>query len=172
MRLQLQVMSRNTPTQVPPSLRGYVVAEGYRYWASKLQAGRLPGRRDLDPLDIPDLLPQVALLDVQRVPWDFRFRLVGTGVVAHLGGDLTGQWMSGVGYLCEPSGLFETCRQVASLAAPRRNRRPSDGPLQQYFDAEDMVLPLAADGETPDMLLLFAEYVPKANVHPEALPPC
>jgi len=159
------------PTMVIPSLRGAVVAKGYGYWASKFEDGRLPGRRALDPLEIPDLLPQIALLDISREPWDFRFRLVGTGLVSHLGGDLTGQWMSAIPGLKPPSALFDDCHQVASTAEPSSSLRPYGGPANELFDAEDMILPLASDGRTPDMLLMFVEYVPKAPALPDETSP-
>lgn len=33
----------------------------YQYWSSKSQPGRLPGRQNLDPVEIPDLLFNLAL---------------------------------------------------------------------------------------------------------------
>src|SRR3546814_12310908 len=50
----------------------------YEYWCSRCQGGALPSRRDIDPLDIPDLLPNLFLLDVIGDAEDFVFRLAGS----------------------------------------------------------------------------------------------
>src|SRR3546814_10570287 len=50
----------------------------YDYWCGRCPAGALPARRDIDPLDIPDLLPNLFLLDVIGDAEDFVFRLAGS----------------------------------------------------------------------------------------------
>ena len=50
----------------------------YDYWRSLCRGGRLPSRRDIDPLDIPDLLSNIFLLDVIGDAEDFVFRLAGS----------------------------------------------------------------------------------------------
>ena len=64
--------------------------ELYAYWASKKPKDGLPGRQQVDPIDIPKLLPRIFLADVI---WEgdrprIRFRLVGqaivVGVQAHM----------------------------------------------------------------------------------------
>jgi hypothetical protein len=121
----------------------------------------IPGRADIDPLDIPALLPQVILLDVRRDPWDFRFRLIGTNVVHHLAADLTGKWMAAIEHMAPPSRTYNSCVEVASAGKPSRSDTPYVGPHRNYVRAEDIILPLASDGTTPDMLLVFVEHFPK-----------
>ena len=68
-----------------------VVQDGYTYWRSKAKDGQLPARSDINPVDIPRLMPHVVILDVRREPvLDFRYRLIGTYVVEHLCADRTG----------------------------------------------------------------------------------
>jgi hypothetical protein len=72
-----------------------VVQDGYSYWRSKLIDGRLPRRSDINPIDIPRLMPHAVMLDVKREPeFDFRYRLIGTYVAEHLYTDHTGSWFS------------------------------------------------------------------------------
>jgi len=148
-------------TNVPPTIRNRVIELGESYWASKCSDGRLPARSDIDPLDIPSLLPQVILLDVRNDSWDFRFRLIGTNVVHHLSHDLTGKWMSEIDHMAPPSRIFNSCVEVASSGKPLRSDTPYVGPHQNYVRAEDIILPLASDGATPDMLLVFVEHFSK-----------
>ena len=73
------------------------------YWQSLRGPRRMPARKDLNPADIPRLLPKLMLADVGRVDagTDFppiRFRLVGTEVVGRFGYELTGCSLSEIDY--------------------------------------------------------------------------
>ncbi|WP_282604841.1 PAS domain-containing protein [Pelagibius sp. Alg239-R121] len=59
------------------------------YWRSLCEDSRIPGRNAIDPLSIPQLLPYILLLDVEKN--DFRFRLVGEAVNRRYGGQIKGQ---------------------------------------------------------------------------------
>ena len=48
----------------------------YRYWDGRRNGRRMPARRDIDPADIPGLLPHVSL--IHKPDGQFRFRLVGS----------------------------------------------------------------------------------------------
>ena len=62
----------------------------YRYWEAKRGSGRkAPTRRDLDPIEIVKLLPNVAL--VEPVQDSYRWRLMGTAIATDFGRDLTGK---------------------------------------------------------------------------------
>ena len=62
----------------------------YRYWETKRGSARkAPTRRDLDPLEIVKLLPNVALVEPE--PDGYRWRLMGTAIATDFGRDLTGK---------------------------------------------------------------------------------
>lgn len=125
------------------------------YWQARKGDRALPGRPDLDPVDIGPLLPHIILIDVERAPERFRVRLVGTHVVDTLGRDNTGRYYDEV-YRPEAYATFvEGIRRVIA------GRAPLSGYGQVYFAAgreyltyESLTLPLAADGRTVDMLLV------------------
>lgn len=49
------------------------------YWQDRCAGRPAPSRRDIDPLDLPPaLLPHMVLIDIEREPLDFRYRLSGT----------------------------------------------------------------------------------------------
>jgi hypothetical protein len=73
--------------RAPPKIRGRVISLGKEYWRSLYVDVRLSARADIDPLDIPLLLPQIILIDVDRDVWNFRFRLIGTAIFHHLSKD-------------------------------------------------------------------------------------
>ncbi len=59
----------------------------YRYWREKCGKRIMPARRDIDPAEIPALLPYVSI--IHKVEGKFRFRLVGSAVARQFGRDLT-----------------------------------------------------------------------------------
>src|SRR5579864_7045143 len=64
--------------------------QAFDYWQSK-RAGRLmPRRADLDPVDIPKLLPHIMLTDVVG-PGRYRYRLIGTEIEQAQGMHATGR---------------------------------------------------------------------------------
>jgi len=151
------------PRHLPVELRGRVVAEGFKFWSGKCRPDRLPSRADFTPAELGNLLPQVVLLDVLREPWDFRFRLIGTGVVLHLSADWTGMRMTEIPHMCPPSKIFSNCQEAALTGEPVHSQTPYVGPHREFLRADDVILPLAKDGKTPDMLLVFVEYLAKEH---------
>jgi hypothetical protein len=59
-----------------------------RYWLVKRGGRAMPSRSDLDPGEIPALLPHLMIVD--KVDGRFRWRLVGTSAVLEVGRDPTG----------------------------------------------------------------------------------
>jgi hypothetical protein len=129
----------------------------FDYWQGKRVAGALPARATLDPVDIPDLLGSVALIDVLRDPLRFRFRLVGTEIVARLGTDLTGRSLDDHPWPEYRALLRHAYSSVVANGEPAvfHRERMMGGKLRQY---EVLYLPLAADGATVDMLLVGVAY--------------
>lgn len=66
----------------------------WRYLRSRRPSGPPFRRADFDPVDVSRLLPHVWLFDVLRDPLDFRYRVVGTNIVASMSVDPTGRTLS------------------------------------------------------------------------------
>lgn len=64
------------------------ILRGLEYWRAKADGRQMPDRRDLNPVEIPDLLPWIVLWDV--VPNGYTVRLAGTGVCEAHGRELKG----------------------------------------------------------------------------------
>jgi len=71
--------------------RNPVLRRAYEYWLEKAAGRRVPDRRDLDPAEIRDILPNLSIVEVGRMKGHVfhRYRLVGTRVVDALGYDPT-----------------------------------------------------------------------------------
>lgn len=106
---------------VDPMHAGAVVA-GYPKAARLLEAwhawrgdGSIPERSDVDPVDIPDLLPNLFLLDVEEN--DFRFRLVGEQISKRYANRLKGKC---IGEVMSGAGLDETLYEHRRCAEDRQ----------------------------------------------------
>ena len=128
------------------------------YWDSKRRDGRLPRRADIDPLEIPSLLPHIMLIDRLAEPERFRYRLVGTAIVEIRQGltpvDPTGRFVDEVPHRMSVDWLIDGMRRAARNRHPIRDHgtyRPEHDKTGSY---ERLSLPLADDGETVNMLLL------------------
>ena len=141
------------PLLLAPSLQPLLA-----YWTSRCTDGRLPARADIDPLDIPRLLPFLYLVDVERqtggaAPYRFRYRLVGTGIVERNGGDPTGQYLDAF----ENRPFHETI--VADYTRCAAERRPVAAARRfmdmtgRHWPYQRLVLPLSENGLDVNMLL-------------------
>lgn len=88
------------------------IAQAYAYWRTKARDRAMPARADLDPVDIPNLLPNIMLVDVQG-PHRFRYRLIGTDCAQSHGIDATGRYIDDVladaAYRAFVIGLYDEC---------------------------------------------------------------
>lgn len=127
------------------------------YWFSK-RAGELPPRRaDIDPLQFKPILPNILLLDrvVEAGRVRYRYRLVGTTVVAITGRELTGRFLDEM--LPLPYGDY-----VQRLHDMTLQHRTPVYSLGLYHDEGNFIngltyrllMPLRTAGEEPDMVFV------------------
>lgn len=140
-----------------PSGCGEKVRWLIRYWQESHQGNALPGRQHIDPIDFPNLLPNIRLIDVIGNPPRFKVRLTGERVSDHFGRTLTGQFFDDV------FDQFENRESYKAFIATMENRRPywnlgvcDLNPDKDFVPFERLVLPLASNGETVDMLLVLS----------------
>jgi len=60
------------------------------YWERKRGTRIMPAPSDIDPVEMPRLLPYIAIADITRDPLDMRYRLMGTRLIEMGGVDRTG----------------------------------------------------------------------------------
>jgi len=138
-------------------------AELYGYWLSiRPSPGLLPGRRNFRPTDIPRLLQWIWLVDVQRKPLRFKYRLVGTAHVDAAGSNPTGRWYDEV----HPRFRGSTAYPQFVAAVERAQIAFYRGPPvyvvdKDYKTIERLILPMAQNGRDVDMLLAITAIDPK-----------
>lgn len=148
------------PEASDPQLRAF-----YDYWAGRAPAGRLPGRQHFDPIDIPQLLPHLVLLDVVPQPDDpgalrFRVRVAGGTLVELVGGNPTGRFLDEFVAAERRAELNDAYVHVARDRAAhyRESQLWTEG--RDYIRVQRLALPLARDGETVDMIVVCYARVP------------
>jgi hypothetical protein len=140
----------------PASLRAQRLRQAFAYWRQKCAGRRMPARADLDPTEIPELLPWVILVDV--LPGDFRYRLIGTEVCRISHADYTGQLFSTLPGKGPGSVVWSNCEEVVRRKAPFSRSPPYVGPAAYFRGCENLLMPLSADGETVNMIFQVVSF--------------
>ena len=127
----------------------------YRYWQSiRPPEGGPPRRGAFDPVAVPDLLPSICLLDVLREPFRLRYRLVGTGIVAAVGREVTGRSLEEAHpHIRDNAQFLDRYRKVVETGIPSwRKGKPRLWTNRDIGMIENLIVPLAMDGRTVDIL--------------------
>ncbi|MBX3453478.1 PAS domain-containing protein [Ferrovibrio sp.] len=146
------------------------VKRAFGYWDGLRGSRIMPARADIDPLQIPDLLPFVVLTEVlQEPPW-LRYRLVGTRQVQMRGFDPTGRAVAGnhIGHHLPSDTVDEVLLNywiVIGKRCPVYDYNSVLGPtldsgsldIGQVRERGTLLLPLGQDGETVDMVFCIAD---------------
>ena len=127
-----------------PRIESPFLRELYAYWRSRRGERAFPRRVDFEPLSVPDVLPHLILIAVERGPTTrFRIRLSGTFIDSVFGRTGTGRYLDE-----SPINVREPRRLDAYLAVSAegridiaRTRYVTDE--GRYFDYERLLLPLA-----------------------------
>ena len=122
-------------------------------WRSKRQGLPFPRRADLSPFDLKAHLGHLFLLDVERDPLRFRYRLIGTAITSVVDRDATGCYFEDIysGRLLET--VVEVMSWVVRERAPLRIFSRTGHGRNRVYLYDGLLLPLAKDGETVDMIL-------------------
>lgn len=137
-----------------------ILQTGFAYWLSRNRpGGLLPRRQDINPFDITRTMPNMVLLDVLNDPRDYRYRVVGTGIVEHWTRDLTGQCISEIDTQGVGGSVWDSCQRVVETGQPMIGKIPYIGPHSDYLFGEDMFLPLVDDAERVKKIWVFIAYI-------------
>lgn len=131
----------------------------YEYWLSKCEDRRAPCRADIDPIDIPDLLPYISLTDVLDGGERFRIRLAGTNVEERFGCSLTNRMFDEVmhgPYLEYLQNLFA---RLLRDCVPLYSESSFEPERTSELRVKRLALPLSDDQKTVNMILCGMIYV-------------
>jgi hypothetical protein len=132
--------------------------ELHAHWRSKSPSGRLPGRDSIEPRQVHRLLPRIFMLDVLRSPdsphLGFRFRLAGSEHFDINQVELTGLTIEQAFTAARLEERRSAYTQVVTSRKPLLTLKASSAVEDRdHVQYDRLLLPLASDGETVDMIL-------------------
>lgn len=151
-------MAENLPAGCDPR-----IIAGFDYWRSRhREDGALPGRKSIDPIEMRSFLPNICLYEVQQTPIRFRYRVIGTQIAARMDQDSTGRWLDEAHPRFVGSPAFDEFVGVARREKAFAYYRgiPLFHTVRDYRIMERILLPLAQDGVTVDMMLAVVVFDP------------
>lgn len=136
------------------------VLQAYAYWQRiKPEGAKAPTRSQLDPLDIPKLLPHTILTEISPNYSDVSFRLVGTKVATYSGCDYTGRTLRE--FIKSPAwqdywmAIYKEIAEEGHCVFGKDNYDYTD---RNHISFEWVMLPLSSDGQRIDMTFEVEAY--------------
>jgi hypothetical protein len=138
-----------------PDIGSALLRDLFTYWDNRRRDQPFPKRSDIDPVDIPRLLPHIFLITVERgEELRFRVRLAGTHVEAAFQQFTTGRYLEQIKLDGETDDILARYNQCAETGLPVLSRHVFVNEDRRSFDYQRLLLPLAVDHDTRvDMIL-------------------
>ncbi|MBL8710183.1 MAG: PAS domain-containing protein [Rhodospirillaceae bacterium] len=141
-------------TEAPNGIADPRLKSLYGYWSDKKGARPLPGRADIDPLEMKDWLGNLMLIEFPGDITTYRIRLDGTNLEHYYGSRRTGRGIETLTSEEERDLILEQYRPVIERKSPAYIESEfinSDGVFSRQAK---LILPLSSDGERVDMVLV------------------
>lgn len=128
------------------------------YWLGKRRPSRFPSRADIDPAEIPELLPHIILTDVMP-DGRYRYRLTGTSVDTHATVALAGKYIEEAfadrSYIDYINGLFDQVARGHIIYTEGEFRVAKEVSVRRV---KRLGFPLSSDGARVDVALVGQVY--------------
>ena len=128
-----------------------VLAGTLAYWRGKRAGRALPSRRDIDPVEVPALLPHLQL--IETAAGRFRYRLIGTALAEAFGRDYTGHYLDELFAGGRADTMGDVYRSIVETRRPAFLRSRYLTTKSVDLVANRLYLPLSDDGEQVNMIL-------------------
>jgi hypothetical protein len=139
----------------------------YAYWCSKRGMRAMPAPGDIDPVEIPRLLPFVTLIQVlPGEPADYLYRIEGEALRMAFGLNRRGKRLSALeGVLgAAHAGFRARLEQVRLGAAPLAHTSLLVSMGFRFFSLQSVLLPLSQDGAQVDRIFACTGFVARPDV--------
>lgn len=154
----------NAPLQRPPAgpqptpsfaraLEGTPLADLHAYWTAKRGARFAPARADIDPVEIPRLLPHLMLIDVIEGGARFRYRLAGTEIENRFGCPMVGRRIDELMRGRYAEYVLSLYRELLTRRRPIYSESGYGRQEDSLLYTRRLMLPLSSDGASVDMVL-------------------
>lgn len=131
-----------------------LVRQFHAFWQLRCRDGRLPAKRDMDPVDMRAFLPNLVLTAVLAEPLDFEYRIIGDAIAARLG-NIAGRRVRQAALINISSSAYDNYCAVARTRQPQFLEGYAASALRpdRLYLTSRVHCPLAADGETVDTII-------------------
>ncbi|WP_179188722.1 PAS domain-containing protein [Kiloniella majae] len=126
----------------------------YDYWDTKRGDRFAPGRKDIDPIDFPCLLPNLCLYKVHRDPLRYEATLMGTKVVEIWGIDYTGKFVEDIILGPVYDQVTTQFKYVVTHKEPTLHDLDASWLDKDYIKYSRLMLPLSDNGTDVTRLLV------------------
>ncbi len=132
----------------------------YQYWLEKKQNKIAPARSDIDPIDFPNLLPYIFLVDVKWSPLNYSMRLLGDHITIEMGKDCKGLTLDEI--FANKQHAKKTIDDYNKVAI---NCQPVFSMFESILINKDiqayhrLLLPLSKDGKCVNMLIGITTFI-------------
>ncbi|MDF1791892.1 MAG: PAS domain-containing protein [Thalassobaculaceae bacterium] len=126
------------------------------YWSTRRGGRDLPARADIDPVDIPGLLPHIGLIDVEAAPRRYRYRLVGSYMNTMFGENYQGTYLDRAKHGLYRDFLLNLYNAATEQRRPMLSEAIFDYGTDRVVTIRRLILPLAERADAPVNMLLFA----------------
>ncbi|HZS83706.1 MAG TPA: PAS domain-containing protein [Stellaceae bacterium] len=131
----------------------------YEYWRRKCAGRAMPSRRDIDPSEIPKLLPHMTITEVIGNGARFRYRLSGTAVTEAFGRSLTGQYVDEVMKGQYRDLILRLYRNVCLARRCVFCESKYTGSKNPGVTTKRLLMPLSEDGTTVSQVLAIQTFL-------------
>jgi hypothetical protein len=127
----------------------------YAYWQQKRGVRRMPARADIDPTEIPRLLPNILISEyVAEAGLErWRYRLAGTAVAAAFGRDPTGRFADELTKGDYRAFIERIHRVVREEQRALFCESEYTGAREPRMSAKRLLLPVTTDGRHADQII-------------------
>ncbi len=131
-----------------------LIQELHRYWTEKRGTAPLPAKRDFDPLDHPQALGTLMILE-RLEDGDYLYRLHGTKAAEQFGRDLTGRRLREVAGPVAPffAAKYDRCLELGRPLYVVH--RPAQ--MRTVAMLERLLMPFADDAGRPRFVVAYTE---------------
>jgi hypothetical protein len=159
----------STDEQAPGFARAIdapLLAELYAYWTAKRGARFAPSRAEIDPVEIPRLLPHLMLVDIVDGGARLLYRLAGTEIESRFGCRMGGRYVDELMRGRYNDYIHELYRELLATrrALYSESAYGPDGNSPLY--TRRLMLPLSNDGRRVDMVLAGQIFTYRSSLAP------
>jgi hypothetical protein len=127
----------------------------YAYWQQKRGSRRMPSRADIDPTEIPRLLPNLLISEYlpEGEVGRWRYRLAGTAIAAAFGRNPTGRYIDELTKGDYRAFIERIHRMVREDQRALFCASEYTGARDIPMSAKRLLLPLTTDGQQVDQII-------------------